>query len=75
MAARLTEETTKIHFHIYTKDLEELDAMFCRPGLRTVGRSKAIRMIIHSYLQHLKRKSNNARPIQFDPSISELIDD
>lgn len=73
MAARLNEDTTKIHFHIFTKDLEKLDAMFCKPGIRTVGRSKAIRMIIHSYLQHLERKSN-AKPVQFDPSITELIE-
>lgn len=73
MAARLNEETTKIHIHLFTKDLEKLDAMFCKPGLRTVGRSQAIRMIIHSYLQHLERKSN-AKPVQFDPSVSELLE-
>jgi hypothetical protein len=73
MAARLNEDTTKIHLHIYSEDLEYIDANFCRPGIRTVGRSKALRLIIHSYVQHLKRKAN-AHPVQFDPSISELLD-
>lgn len=73
MAARLSDETTKIHFHIFTKDLEKIDAMFCRAGLRTVGRSKALRLIIHSYVKHLEKKSD-AKPVQFDPSIADLID-
>ena len=72
MAARLDDETTKIHFHIYTKDLEKIDALFCRPGIRTVGRSKALRLIIHAYIQHLERKSN-AKPVPFDPSITALV--
>lgn len=74
MAARLDDETTKIHFHIYTKDLEKIDALFCRPGIRTVGRSKALRLIIHAYIQHLERKSN-AKPVPFDQSITALIPD
>ncbi len=72
MGARLNEETTKIHFHIFSKDLERIDALFCRQGLRAVGRSKALRLIIHAYLSHLERKSN-AKPVKFDPTISELI--
>ena len=74
MAARLNEDTTKIHVHLFTKDLEEIDAMFCRQGLRTIGRSMAIRLIIRSYLQAMKRKSN-VNPIQFDPTIAELLDE
>lgn len=74
MGARLNEETTKIHFHIFSKDLERIDALFCRQGLRAVGRSKALRLIIHAYLSHLERKAN-AKPIKFDPAISELIAD
>jgi len=73
MAARLNEDTTKIHFHIYTEDLEFIDATFCRAGMRTVGRSRALRLIIHNYVQHLKRKAN-AQPVKFDPSITELLD-
>ena len=72
MGARLNEETTKIHFHIFSKDLERIDTLFCRQGLRAVGRSKALRLIIHAYLSHLERKSN-AKPVKFDPAISELI--
>ena len=72
MGARLNEETTKIHFHIFSKDLERIDALFCRQGLRAVGRSKALRLISHAYLTHLERKSN-AKPVKFDPAISELI--
>ena len=74
MAARLSDETTKIHFHIYTKDLEKIDALFCRPGLRTVGRSRALRLIINSYLQQIERKAN-AKPVKFDPTIGELLDE
>jgi len=72
MAARLDQETTKIHFHIYTKDLEEIDALFCRAGVRTVGRSQALRLIIHSYLERIRRKAN-ARPIQFDPDVASIV--
>ena len=72
MGARLNEETTKIHFHIFSKDLERIDALFCRQGLRTVGRSKAIRTIVHAYLLHLERKAN-AKPVKFDPAITDLI--
>ena len=74
MAARLEGDTTKIHFHIFTEDLQKIDELFCRQGLRTVGRSKALRLIIHSYLQHLERKSN-AKPVPFDASIGQLIGD
>lgn len=73
MAARLTDETTKIHFHIYTKDLEKIEAWFCRNGLRTVGRSQALRAIIHSYVQQMEKKTD-AKPVQFDPSIGELLE-
>jgi metal-responsive CopG/Arc/MetJ family transcriptional regulator len=73
MAARLEEETTKIHFHIYTKDLEEIDALLCRQGLRTIGRSKVLRSIIHSYLQQIKRKAH-AKSVTFDPTIADIID-
>lgn len=72
MAARLDQETTKIHFHIYTKDLETIDALFCRAGVRTVGRSQALRLIIHSYLEKIRRKAD-ARPIEFDPDIAGLV--
>jgi hypothetical protein len=72
MAARLEGDTTKIHFHIFTEDLQKIDELFCRQGLRTVGRSKALRLIIHSYLQHLERKSN-AKPVPFDASINDII--
>ena len=74
MAARLSEDTTKIHFHIFTKDLEEIDQLFCREGIRTVGRSKALRLIIHAYLQQIKRKAH-AKSVAFDPTITALIDD
>jgi hypothetical protein len=74
MGARLNEETTKIHFHIFSKDLERIDALFCRQGLRAVGRSKALRLIIHAYLSHLERKSN-AKPVKFDPAITDIITD
>lgn len=73
MAGRLNEETTKIHFHIYTKDLEKIDAWFCRPGVRTVGRSKALRLIINRYIQYMEKHAN-AQPVKFDPSITELLD-
>ena len=72
MAGRLDDETTKIHFHIYTQDLEKIDALFCRAGVRTVGRSKALRLIIHSYLKHLEKKTN-AKPVPFDASIGDII--
>jgi len=74
MAARLDAETTKIHFHIFTEDLQKIDEIFCRQGIRTVGRSKALRLIIHSYLQHLERRTN-AKPVPFDASIGQLIGD
>lgn len=74
MAARLNEETTKIHVHLFAKDVEKIDAMFCRQGLRTIGRSMAIRLIVRSYLQALERKTN-VKPIQFDPEIAELLND
>lgn len=74
MAARLEDETTKIHFHIFTKDLEELDALFCRQGVRAVGRSKALRLIINSYLAHLRKKAH-AKSIKLDPAISDIIAD
>ncbi len=72
MGARLEDETTKIHFHIFSKDLERIDALFCRQGHRTVGRSKALRLIIHSYLSHLEKKSN-AKPVKFDPTVADII--
>lgn len=74
MAARLDQETTKIHFHIYTKDLEEIDALFCRAGVRTVGRSQALRLIIHSYLEKIRRKAN-VKPVQFDPDLTAIVGD
>ena len=73
MAARLNEDTTKIHFHIYSEDLEYIDARFCRAGMRTVGRSRALRSIIHQFVQHMRRQEN-AQPVKFDPSITELLD-
>jgi len=72
MAARLDDETTKVHLHLYSKDLEKIDQYFCRAGLRTVGRSKAIRLIVHAYVQHMERKAN-AKPVPFDQSITDLI--
>ena len=74
MAARLDKETTKLHLHLFTEDLEFIDATFCRPGLRTVGRSKAIRLILHAWVQQLKRKSH-AKSVPFDPTIAALIAD
>lgn len=74
MASRLDDETTKVHLHLYTSDLEKIDAYFCRPGIRTVGRSKAIRTIIHAWVQHMERKSN-AKPVPFDQSITDIIGD
>lgn len=71
MAARLGEETTKLHVHIYTSDLEEIDALFCRQGRRNIGRAKAIRDIIRAFLI-LKRKKQNERT-RFDPEIGEII--
>ena len=73
MAARLTKETTKIHLHLFTEDLEFIDEHLCRQGLRTIGRSEKIRLILHSYVQQLKRKTN-AKSVPFDPSIAELVD-
>jgi len=68
MAGRLSDDTTKVHLHLFTEDLDFVDAMMCRQGIRTVGRSKAIRLIVHAWVQHVKRKSN-AKPVPFDPSI------
>jgi hypothetical protein len=73
MAARLGEATTKIHLHLYTRDLEFIDANFCRQGIRVVGRSEAIRAIVHSYVKHLEKKTN-AKPVPFDPTIAELVE-
>jgi hypothetical protein len=72
MGAKLENETTKIHFHIFSKDLERIDTLFCRQGQRTVGRSKALRLIIHSYLSHLERKAH-AKPVKFDPTVTDII--
>ena len=74
MAARLDSETTKIHFHIYTQDLEEIDALLCRQGIRTIGRSKVLRSIIHAYVQQIKRKAH-AKSVTFDPSIADILND
>jgi hypothetical protein len=73
MAARLDKETSKLHIHLYTEDVEFIDQTFCREGIRTVGRSKTIRLIVHAYCQQLKRKAH-AKSIPFDPSIAELLD-
>ncbi len=73
MAARLDKETTKIHFHIYSSDLEEIDALLCRQGLRTIGRSKVLREIIHAYVLSILRNAN-AKSVPFDPSIADIID-
>jgi len=72
MAARLDAETKKIHFHIFTEDLRRIDELYCRQGLRTIGRSEFLRAVIHSYLQYLERKQN-AKPVPFDPSINDII--
>jgi len=72
MAARLTKTTSKVHLHLFTEDLEFIDEHFCRQGLRVIGRSEAIRLIVHSYVQHTRRKTN-AKPVPFDPAISELV--
>lgn len=74
MAARLDKDTTKLHLHLYTEDVEFIDQTFCRPGIRTVGRSNAIRLIVHAYCQQLKRKAN-AKSVPFDDSITALITD
>jgi metal-responsive CopG/Arc/MetJ family transcriptional regulator len=73
MAARLNEETTKIHVHIFKSDLEELDAIFCRKGERTIGRAKAIRDIIRAWII-MNRKKQNIRT-KPDPELAELIND
>ena len=73
MAARLTKNTSKIHLHLFTEDLEFIDEHFCRQGLRIIGRSEAIRLIVHSYVQHTRRKTN-AKPVPFDPAITELVE-
>lgn len=73
MSNRIGEETTKIHFHIAKRDLERLDAAFCREGQRTVGRSRALRVIIKTYLDALERKTN-AKPIPFTDAVSVAID-
>lgn len=72
MGSRLNKETTKIHLHLFTEDLEFIDEMFCRAGLRTVGRSPVIRNIVHAWAQQLKRKSH-AKSVAFDPAITALI--
>lgn len=74
MAPRLSKDTTKVHLHLFTDDLEFIDEHFCREGLRIIGRSEAIRLIVHSFVQHTMRKTN-ARPVPFDPSIAELVTD
>jgi metal-responsive CopG/Arc/MetJ family transcriptional regulator len=72
MAARLDEETTKLHIHLYSADLEELDATLCRSGQRTIGRSEAIRNIVRAWLI-MNRKKQNAKPIKYDPEIGDII--
>lgn len=72
MAARLTKTTAKVHLHLFAEDLEFIDEHFCRQGLRVIGRSEAIRLIVHSYVQHTRRKTN-AKPVPFDPSVSALV--
>lgn len=74
MAARLNKDTTKLHLHLFTEDVEFIDQTFCREGIRIVGRSNAIRTIVHAWCQQLKRKTN-AKSVPFDPSITALIDD
>jgi len=72
MAGRLSDQTTKVHLHLFTEDLEFVDEVLCRQGMRTVGRSKAVRLILHGWVQHMKRKEN-AKPVPFDASITDLI--
>lgn len=72
MAGKLSDETTKIHLHLFTSDLEFIDEHLCRQGLRTVGRSKAVRLIVHGWVKHVRSKEN-AKPVPFDDSITELV--
>lgn len=72
MAARLSKETTKIHLHLYADDLEYINDRFCRQGLRVIGRSEVVRAIVHAWVQHSQRKEN-AKPIPFDPDLTDLI--
>lgn len=72
MGARLENETTKVHLHLYSADLELIDAVFCRQGIRTVGRSRAIREMVHAWAQTLRKRSN-AKPVKFDPTITDLL--
>jgi hypothetical protein len=72
MAGRLSDQTTKVHLHLFSEDLDFIDEQMCRQGMRTVGRSKMIRLIVHGWVQHVKRHQN-AKPVPFDDSITELI--
>ena len=72
MGAKLENETTKIHIHVYTKDLERLDSHFCRQGMRVVGRSKVIRKMLNTWLNHMERKID-AKPVKFDPTVTDII--
>ena len=74
MAARLEKETTKVHLHLYTEDLETFDAALCRQGVRTVGRSKGLRELFHAFAQTLRRRTD-AKPVKFDPTITDIISD
>lgn len=74
MAGRLPNDTTKVHLHLFTEDLEYVDEVCCRQGMRTVGRSKAIRMILHGWVKYVKGKEN-AKPVPFDDSITDILDE
>lgn len=50
MPKKHEESLTKIHIHISEYDLARLNTYCCRPGVRVIGRSDAIRKILRHYL-------------------------
>lgn len=74
MARQLSKETVKIHLHIYAEDLAIIDDYFCRQNVRTIGRSKAIREILHVFAMKIKR-SADARPVKLDDTTIDLVGD
>ena len=76
MPRRLDEAVTRIHIMLYQRDLDRIDKFFSnplRPGVRSLKRSEAVRIIVGKFLDQVEAKSQQNIPSMPTESVEDVI--